>query len=250
MYMPHTRDTRDHMSHARSNACACRHVTHIQQLATYTLPAMTNMFHTCTASRHPHATTHRYWSDVRPSNTPAGSVVIWLLWRYLLRHTRAHAHTDSVRVVKRLPHVRRKFRVACTKSRNQRLDFSQLRSCKNTWFERVCNTESLKYILTKAPARLGATSPHGVRFHHAQTDVPGNILKPPPNQSVRERKFMPHMSQSWSEMFWVDHPQLFAFAWPNVHRFWPLDFCKPLDFGRSLDGCPYSSYGLLAWHTK
>jgi hypothetical protein len=209
MYMPHTRDTRDHMSHARSNACACRHVTHIQQLATYTLPAMTNMFHTCTASRHPHATTHRYWSDVR-----------------------------------------RKFRVACTKSRNQRLDFSQLRSCKNTWFERVCNTESLKYILTKAPARLGATSPHGVRFHHAQTDVPGNILKPPPNQSVRERKFMPHMSQSWSEMFWVDHPQLFAFAWPNVHRFWPLDFCKPLDFGRSLDGCPYSSYGLLAWHTK
>jgi hypothetical protein len=80
--------------------------------------------------------------------------VIWLLWRYLLRHTRAHAHTDSVRVVKRLPHVRRKFRVACTKSRNQRLDFSQLRSCKNTWFERVCNTESLKYILTKAPARL------------------------------------------------------------------------------------------------
>ncbi len=42
---------------------------------------------TCIASRQPHATTHSHWSDVRPWNTTAGSVVIWLLWRYLLRHT-------------------------------------------------------------------------------------------------------------------------------------------------------------------
>jgi hypothetical protein len=43
---------------------------------------------TCIASRQPHATTHSAWSDVRPWNTPSDSVMIWLLSRYLLRHTR------------------------------------------------------------------------------------------------------------------------------------------------------------------
>ncbi len=54
---------------------------------------------TCILSRQPHATTHSHSSDVRPWNTPAGSVVIWLLSRRLLRHT------HRVRVVKRLPHA-------------------------------------------------------------------------------------------------------------------------------------------------
>jgi hypothetical protein len=41
----------------------------------------------CIASRQPHATTHSLWSDVRPWNTPSGSVVIWFVKRYLRRHT-------------------------------------------------------------------------------------------------------------------------------------------------------------------
>jgi hypothetical protein len=52
---------------------------------THCLPSQTRR--TCIASRQPHATTHRYWSDVRPWKTPAGSVVIWLLLRNLLRRT-------------------------------------------------------------------------------------------------------------------------------------------------------------------
>ncbi len=37
----------------------------------------------CTCS-HTHAATHKNPSDVRPWNTPSGSIVIWLLWRSLL----------------------------------------------------------------------------------------------------------------------------------------------------------------------
>ncbi len=65
---------------------------------THCLPSKTRP--TCIASRQPHATTHSVWSDVRPWNTSAGSAVIWLPKRLLLRHT------HRVRVARWLPHTR------------------------------------------------------------------------------------------------------------------------------------------------
>ncbi len=46
---------------------------------------------TCILSCQPHATTHSTWSDVRPWNTPAGSVVTCVICTLLLRHTQGES---------------------------------------------------------------------------------------------------------------------------------------------------------------
>ncbi len=56
---------------------------------------VTNMPHTCMP-----VTTHSSWSDVRPLNTPAGTVAIWLLESALLRHAHTHTHTLYIYIYK------------------------------------------------------------------------------------------------------------------------------------------------------
>ncbi len=96
---------------------------------------------------HPHPTTHSSWSDVRPSNTPKGSVVIWLPESSLLRHAHTHTYTHTHRgwVVKQLPHTLVHFDA-----------FSQWHECNNGLFQQTYTTHVLTvYVLdTRALANM------------------------------------------------------------------------------------------------